>query len=56
MPILHWLNKDQVIKTAGQYAYRLLEALIPFYAGQVKCTYIDPIKLAHSRVTTMLKN
>jgi len=68
MPILHWLNKDQAVKTAQQSAYRLLEempklsygdadnenlliqgdnlealkALIPFYAGKVKCIYIDP--------------
>lgn len=68
MPILHWLNKDQAVKTSGQCAYRLLEevpelsygepnnknlliqgdnlealkALIPFYAGEVKCIYIDP--------------
>ena len=68
MPILHWLNKDQAVKTAKQSAYRLLEevpelsygdqstenmliqgdnlealkALIPFYAGKVKCIYIDP--------------
>lgn len=68
MPILHWLNKNQAVKTASQCAYRLLEevpalsygdgdrrnmliqgdnlealkALIPFYAGQVKCIYIDP--------------
>jgi adenine-specific DNA-methyltransferase len=69
MPILHWLNKHQAIKTVSQCAYRLLEevsalsyggdadnsnmliqgdnlealkALIPFYAGQVKCIYIDP--------------
>jgi len=25
MPILHWLNKDQAVKTAKQSAYRLLE-------------------------------
>ena len=68
MPILHWLNKNQAVKTANQCAYRLLEeapalsygdaasrnmliqgdnlealkALIPFYAGQIKCIYIDP--------------
>lgn len=68
MPILHWLNKNQAVKTASQCAYRLLEevpelsygdsnnenlliqgdnlealkALIPFYAGKVKCVYIDP--------------
>ena len=65
---MHWLNKDQAVKTAKQSAYRLLEevpdlsygdqntenmliqgdnlealkALIPFYAGKVKCIYIDP--------------
>jgi len=68
VPILHWLNKNQAVKTVSQCAYRLLEevpdlsygdavnrnmliqgdnlealkALIPFYAGQVKCIYIDP--------------
>lgn len=68
MPILHWLNKNQAVKTSSQCAYRLLEeipelsygdpdnrnlliqgdnlealkALVPFYAGQVKCIYIDP--------------
>lgn len=68
MPILHWLNKNQAVKTASQCTYRLLEevpdlsygdpnnqnlliqgdnlealkALIPFYAGKVKCIYIDP--------------
>jgi len=68
VPILHWLNKNQAVKSASQCAYRLLEevealsygdnnnqnlliqgdnlealkALIPFYAGQVKCIYIDP--------------
>jgi adenine-specific DNA-methyltransferase len=68
MPLLHWLNKNQAVKTASQCAYRLLEgvpelsygdpdnqnmliqgdnlealkALIPFYAGEVKCIYIDP--------------
>lgn len=68
MPLLHWLNKDEAIKTAKKCAYRLLEevpelsygdpnnenlliqgdnlealkALIPFYAGKVKCIYIDP--------------
>lgn len=68
MPILHWLNKNQAVKTVSQCTYRLLEevpalsygdpdnrnmliqgdnlealkALIPFYAGQVKCIYIDP--------------
>src|SRR5690554_3850469 len=68
MPLLQWLNKDQAVRTAAQYAYRLLEpvpelsygdqnsenlliqgdnlealkALLPFYAGKVKCVYIDP--------------
>lgn len=27
MPILHWLNKDQAVKTAQQSAYRLLEEM-----------------------------
>lgn len=68
MPILHWLNKDQAVRTAQKSTYRLLEevpelsygdagnenlliqgdnlealkALIPFYAGKVKCVFIDP--------------
>src|SRR5690554_3349060 len=68
MPLLQWLNKDQAVRTAAQYAYRLLEpvpelsygdqnsenlliqgdnlealkALLPFYAGKVKCIFIDP--------------
>lgn len=68
MPILHWLNKDQAVRTAQKSTYRLLEevpelsygdvgnenlliqgdnlealkALIPFYAGKVKCIFIDP--------------
>lgn len=68
MPILHWLNKDEVVTTAKNCDYRILEevpelsygdeknenlliqgdnlealkALIPFYAGKIKCIYIDP--------------
>ena len=68
MPILHWLTRDEDLKTANKTPYRLLEevpelgygdkengnmiiqgdnldalkALLPFYAGQVKCIYIDP--------------
>lgn len=68
MPILHWLTRDEDIRTAQKAPYRLLEeapelsvgdgdagnlliqgdnlealkALLPFYAGQVKCIYIDP--------------
>jgi adenine-specific DNA-methyltransferase len=68
MPILHWLTRDEDIRTASAAPYRLLEevpdlghgdrdagnmliqgdnldalkALLPFYAGQVKCIYIDP--------------
>ena len=68
MPSLHWLTKENDLKTAEKTAYRLLvedeklsygdpesenllvhgdnlealKALLPFYAGQVKCIYIDP--------------
>ena len=68
MPILHWLTRDEDIRTATRVPYRLLEeafelsggdtdagnmliqgdnldalkALLPFYAGQMKCIYIDP--------------
>ncbi|GBU21250.1 DNA methyltransferase [Fibrobacteres bacterium R8-0-B4] len=68
MPTLHWLTRDDDLKTAGKAQYRLLteneeyscgdtdsgniivqgdnlealKALLPFYAGQVKCVYIDP--------------
>ena len=68
MPILTWLNDDEVRKISGHISYRLLEAdpalsygavdtenmliqgdnlealkaLLPYYADQVKCIYIDP--------------
>ena len=68
MPTLHWLTRDEDIRTASRAPYRLLEevpdlsagdgdagnmlvqgdnlealkALLPFYAGRVKCIYIDP--------------
>lgn len=68
MPLLHWLTRDDDIKTAARAPYRLLEedaqlshgdrdtgnmliqgdnldalkALLPYYAGKVKCIYIDP--------------
>ena len=69
MPTLHWLTRDDDIRTAGRAPYRLLEevselsagddgeagnmliqgdnlevlkSLLPFYAGRVKCIYIDP--------------
>ena len=68
MPSLHWLTKENDLKTAANTAYKLLvedeklsygdqesenllvqgdnlealKALLPFYAGQVKCIYIDP--------------
>ncbi|MCL2129703.1 MAG: site-specific DNA-methyltransferase [Treponema sp.] len=68
MPTLHWLTRDEDLKTAANAEYRLLvedeklsygdpdsenlivqgdnlealKALLPFYAGQVKCIYIDP--------------
>ena len=65
---LHWLSRDEDLRTASRVPYRLLEevpglsagepdagnmliqgdnlealkALLPFYAGRVKCIYIDP--------------
>lgn len=68
MPILHWLTREEDLKTSGQAPYRLIEpvdeysygdmtagnmliqgdnldalkALLPCYAGSVKCVYIDP--------------
>ena len=68
MPILHWLTRDEDLKTAARVPYRLLEevpelgygdpgtenmliqgdnlealkALLPLYAGKVKCIFIDP--------------
>ena len=68
MPTLHWLTRDDDLRTASRVPYRLLEeapglsageagagnmliqgdnldalkALLPFYAGRVKCIYIDP--------------
>ena len=68
MPILHWLTRDEDLRSASRVPYRLLEetpelsagesdagnmliqgdnlealkALLPFYAGQMKCIYIDP--------------
>jgi adenine-specific DNA-methyltransferase len=68
MPTLQWLTRDQDLTAADKVAYRLLEevpdfgagdretgnmliqgdnldalkALVPFYAGQVKCIFIDP--------------
>jgi len=68
MPILHWLSREEDLRTAGRAPYRLLQpvpelsagvgdagnmliqgdnlealkALLPFYAGRVKCIYIDP--------------
>lgn len=67
MPTLHWLTRNEDIRTAGKAPYRLLEAvpehsagsnsenmlihgdnlealkaLLPYYAGKVKCIYIDP--------------
>lgn len=68
MPLLHWLTRDDDLKTAAQAPYRLLEedaqlshgdrdtgnmliqgdnldalkALLPYYAGRVKCIFIDP--------------
>ncbi|WP_446810686.1 hypothetical protein ACH50O_03655 [Methylomonas sp. 2BW1-5-20] len=82
MPILHWLNKNQAVKTVSQCAYRLLEevsalsygdvgnsnmlmqgdnlealkALVPFYAGQVKCIYIDPRQFSTGINTTWEKH
>ena len=74
MPILHWLTRDEDLRTASRVPYRLLEeapdlsagepdagniliqgdnlealkALLPFYAGRVKCIYIDPPYNTHS--------
>ena len=74
MPTLHWLARDEDLRTASRVPYRLLEeapdlsagepdtgniliqgdnlealkALLPFYAGQVKCIYIDPPYNTHS--------
>lgn len=68
MPTLHWLGKEEDVKTAERVPYRLLQAadelsygepdaenmliqgdnldalkaLLPYFAGQVKCIYIDP--------------
>ena len=66
MPTLHWLTREQDLKTSGLAPYRLLDhvqtygdantenmliqgdnldglkALLPYYAGKVKCIYIDP--------------
>lgn len=68
MPLLHWLTREDDIKTATHVPYRLLEedaqlshgdrdtgnmliqgdnldalkALLPYYAGKVKCIFIDP--------------
>lgn len=66
MPILHWLTRENDLKTSGLAPYRLLDhvetygnsttenmliqgdnldglkALLPYYAGKVKCIYIDP--------------
>ena len=68
MPILHWLTRDDDIRSSRDIPLRLLEtvsslssgnldaeniliqgdnldalkALMPFYAGRVKCIYIDP--------------
>ena len=74
MPTLHWLTRDEDLRTAYCVPYRLLEeapdlsvgesdkgniliqgdnlealkALLPFYAGLVKCIYIDPPYNTHS--------
>ena len=66
MPTLHWLTRENDLKTSGLAPYRLLDhvqtygdantenmviqgdnldglkALLPYYAGKVKCIYIDP--------------
>ena len=68
MPTLHWLTRDDDLRTSGRAPYRLLDeapalsagdgaadnmpiqsdnleglkALLPFFAGRVKCVYIDP--------------
>lgn len=73
MPTLHWLTRDEDLRTTSRVPYRLLEeapdpagepdtgniliqgdnlealkALLPFYAGRVKCIYIDPPYNTHS--------
>ena len=74
MPTLHWLTRDEDLRTVSRVPYRLLEeaphlsagepdagniliqgdnlealkALLPFYAGRVKCIYIDPPYNTHS--------
>lgn len=68
MPILHWLNREESIRSTKHVPYRLLKAdpklsygdentenmliqgdnldalkaLLPYYAGKVKCIFIDP--------------
>jgi len=74
MPTLHWLTRDEDLRTVSRVPYRLLEeapdlsagepdtgnmliqgdnlealkALLPFYAGRVRCIYIDPPYNTHS--------
>jgi len=68
MPLLHWLTREEDIRSASRAPYRLLEdvpdlsygdldtgnmliqgdnldalkALLPYFAGKVKCIFIDP--------------
>lgn len=68
MPVLHWLTKEEDVRTADDVPYRVLEvdpdhsfgdqqtpnmliqgdnlealkSLLPYYAGRVKCIFIDP--------------
>ena len=85
MPTLHWLTRDEDLRSASRVPYRLLEeapdlsagepdtgnmliqgdnlealkALLPFYAGRVKCIYIDPpfnTALKPLSITTTVSN
>ena len=53
MPFLDWVNKNQAQQASREVPYHLLKQeavygdsaenlLIPFYAGRVKCIFIDP--------------
>jgi len=50
MPTLNWIGKQAVVNHHREVPYHLLrcdnllalKALLPYYAGQVKCIYIDP--------------
>jgi adenine-specific DNA-methyltransferase len=42
MPELDSLTRPEDEKITSNVPYRLLKALLPFYAGRVKCSFIDP--------------